>query len=106
MSTTPIGSSPLRPNSSCSRSTQPCLSLLLLSEAEAAREAVLQRLPAARQARVGHEVLVRVERLLALGRPNALRRPVRPDAPALLVILQIRNHDLVHDLLVHRRVGD
>src|ERR1700674_1983496 len=38
-------------------------SLVLRSKTEPAREAVLQRLPAAREARIGHEVLMRVERL-------------------------------------------
>src|SRR5262249_54378709 len=80
--------------------------LLALGEAEPARAAVLQPLPTPRQARIGHEVFVGVERLLTLRRPNPLRPAVRQDAPALLVVLEIRNHDLVHDLLVHRRVGN
>src|SRR5512145_570074 len=73
---------------------------------EAWRLVVRERLPAAGEARVGHEVLVRVERLLAAGGLDALRGAVRQDAPALLIVLEVGNHDLVQDLLVHRRVPD
>ena len=60
-----------------SRRLHASASALLVLEAEARREAVLQRLSAPRQARVGHEVLVRVERLLARGRLDALRGAIR-----------------------------
>src|SRR5262245_26128729 len=118
MSTTPIGSrSPLRSRSPLSRLTlASAFRRLVLSiwgsgsvfrrQAEAAREAVLERLPAARKARIGHEVLVRIERLLALRRANALGGTVAEDAPALLVVLEVRHHDLIQDLLVHRGIRD
>src|SRR5262249_27461147 len=104
MSMTPIGSSSLLcPNSTVSRVTPSAASrrLLILGEAEAAREAILQRLPATGEAGIGHEILVGIERLLALGQANALRGAVREDAPALLVVLEVCHHDLVQDLLVH-----
>ncbi len=62
--------------------------------------------PRPRQARVGHEILVRVEGLLALGGLDPLARARRQYTPALLVVEEIRHHDLVEHLLMHRRVED
>src|SRR5262245_30223546 len=76
---------------------------VLLRQAEAAREVVLQGLSASRETGIRHEVLMGIEGLLARGRAHALGGAVTEDAPALLVVLQIRNHDLIQDLLVHGR---
>src|SRR5690242_2048126 len=73
---------------------------------EAARRGFFERFATAREARIGHEVLVGVERLLARGRLYARRGPVRQDLPALLVVFEIRHHDLAEHLLVHRGVED
>jgi hypothetical protein len=53
-----------------------------------------------------HEILVGVERFLALRRDNALRPAVRQKTPALLVVLEVGHHELVDNLLVHGRIGD
>src|SRR3954451_10859095 len=64
----------------------------------------LQRFSAPGEARIGHEILVRVERLLAgsgLDPPS----PARPKSPpALLVVEEFRNHDLVEHWLSPGRV--
>ncbi len=65
----------------------------LLSRAEARREVLLERLPTSREARVGEKVLVRVEGFLSRCRTNSLRGAVRLYAPALLVILEVGDHD-------------
>src|SRR6476661_3760317 len=59
-----------------------------------------------REARIGHEIILCAERLLTLTYPDSLRASIRSDAPALHIILEVRDHDLVEDLLVHRRVLD
>src|SRR3712207_1602817 len=66
----------------------------------------LERLAAPGEARVRHEVLVRVERLLAGSRLDALARARAQYPPALLVVEEVRDHDLVEHLLVHGRVED
>src|ERR1700731_234955 len=73
---------------------------------EPAGRGFLERFAAARQTWVGHEILVRIERLLAGCRFHTQRRAVRQEHPALLVILEIGNHDLIKHLLMHRRVDD
>src|SRR3712207_2380949 len=65
---------------------------------------VLERFATARQRWVGHEILVRVERFLAGSRHHALAGAGWQYRPALLVVEQIRQHDLVEHLLVHGRV--
>src|SRR5215468_2384031 len=94
------------------RSIRPCAALLALgsrfSTFDAAREAagrgLLERFTASRQARVGHEVFVGVELLLALARPDAGGGAIRQIGPALLVVLEVGEHDLVQHLLVHGRI--
>src|SRR5262245_23304885 len=71
---------------------------------EAWREILLQRLPATRKAWVRQEVLVRVEGILPFRRRDPLRGAVRLYPPALLVVFEVGDHDLVQDLLVHRGV--
>src|SRR6266568_4237052 len=71
---------------------------------EAAGGRVFKRFSTAGQAWIGHEILVGVERFLAGGGLYARRSAVRQELPALLVVLEIRHHDLVEHLLVHRRV--
>src|SRR5882757_9020107 len=71
---------------------------------KATRGRFFERFATTRQARICHEVLVRVEGLLALGRSYPIRRAVWQQFPALLVVLEIRYHDLVEHLLVHGRI--
>src|SRR5262245_14592392 len=49
---------------------------------------------------------MRIKRFLAGARPDAFGGAIGQDAPALLIIFQVGNHDLVEDLLVYRRVGN
>src|SRR5947199_9551313 len=53
------------------------------------------------QARIGHEILVRVEGRFAPARHDSLRAPIRRHQPALLVVRKVGDHDLVEYLLVH-----
>src|SRR5215213_8913271 len=55
---------------------------------------------------VGHEILVGVERFLPRAGNDAPARAVRKDRPALLVVEQIGEHDLVEHLLMNRGVED
>src|SRR5262245_387202 len=71
---------------------------------EASGGGLFKRFSTARQTRIGHEVLVRIEGLLARRRLYARRGPIRQDLPGLLVILEIGDHDLVQNLLVHGRI--
>src|SRR5665647_1959230 len=68
---------------------------------EAARRRFLERFTTARQTRIGHEILVGVERFLARRGLYARRTAVRQELPALLIILEIRHHNLAENLLVH-----
>src|SRR3569832_1010530 len=61
---------------------------------EAAGRVFFERFATAREARIGHEVFVGVERFLARRRQKTRRGPVRQDLPALLVVLEVRRHDL------------
>src|SRR5689334_18159878 len=56
------------------------------------------------QARIGHEILMGVEWFLALGGCDPTARAVRQHGPALLVVEQVGQHDLVENLLMNRRV--
>ncbi len=57
---------------------------------ETAGRRFFERFATARQTRIGHEVLMGVERLLArFGRLYARRSAVGQDLPALLVVLEI-----------------
>src|SRR3954452_17577168 len=73
---------------------------------EAARRGVFERFATARQTRIGHEIFVDVERFFARRGLYARRTAVRQDLPALLVVLEIRQHDLPEHLLVHGRIED
>src|SRR4029450_7862008 len=53
------------------------------------------------QAWIGHEIVLSAERFLVNGRMDAFRASVGPHAPALQIVLEVRYHDLVEDLLVH-----
>jgi hypothetical protein len=55
--------------------------------------------PTAREAGVGHKKLMRVERFML--RLKTLVGPIREHMPALLVVAQIRHHDLIQHLFVH-----
>src|SRR5436853_1407966 len=78
----------------------------LAAAREAAGRRLLERLATARKARIGHEVFVGVERLFARRRLDTHRGAVGQEVPALLVVLEIRHHDLVEHLLVYRGVED
>src|ERR1700681_3394212 len=71
---------------------------------ETARRRFLERFTTARQTRIGHEILVGVERFLARRGLYARRTAIRQDLPALLIILEIGRHNLAENLLVHRGV--
>src|SRR6185437_1334690 len=73
---------------------------------EAARRRFFERLPTAGQTRIGHEILVSIERLLARSRLYARGTAVRQELPALLIVLEVRHHDLVQHLFMHGRIGD
>src|ERR1051326_361631 len=81
------------------------LSAVTLAD-EAARRRFLERFATAGQARIGHEILVGIERLLAGGGLYAHRGAVWQELPALLVVLEIGDHDLAEHLLVHGRIED
>src|SRR5437773_11577458 len=87
--------------------SQPCakLSARDLSAFAAPRKAagrgLFERFATAREARIGHEVLVGVEGLFAQRRLDTHRGAVRQEVPALLVVLQISHHDLIVHLLMH-----
>src|SRR4051812_48802379 len=66
----------------------------------------LEGFSTARQAGVGHEILMGIERLLARRDDHVVRTAVREHPPALLVVGEVGNHDLIDDLLVDRRVED
>src|SRR5262249_61581892 len=73
---------------------------------QAAGRGSFERFAAARQAWIGHEVLVRVERLLAVGGCDTRGRAVGQERPARFVVLEVGDHDLVEHLLVHGRIMD
>src|SRR5689334_19957582 len=76
---------------------------------KAAREAgrrFFERLATAGETRIGHEIFMRIEGFLTRRGLYARRTAVRQEPPALLVVLEIGDHDLVEHLLVHRRIQD
>src|SRR6185436_6937167 len=68
---------------------------------EAAGRRLFERFATARQTRIGHEVFVGVEWLFARRGLDTHRGAVGQEVPALLIVLEIRRHDLVENLLVH-----
>src|SRR5476649_2558102 len=81
----------------------PCADLRAFDEAaeETARRRFLERFTTARQTRIGHEILMGVEGFLARRGLYARGTAIRQDLPALLIILEIRGHNLAENLLVH-----
>src|SRR5687767_6596128 len=73
---------------------------------ETARERVFERFATAGKTRIGHEVFLGVERLLAPGRFDTAGRAVGQEGPALLVVHEVGGHDLLEHLLVHRGIED
>src|SRR5436190_14058446 len=65
---------------------------------QAARLRLFERFSAARQARIGHKILMCIKRLFAGSDLDASRRPVRQEFPTLFIVLEIRGHDLVENL--------
>src|SRR5690349_3379315 len=79
-------------------SSRPCAGIIArarLTPFAAARKAagrgVLERFATARQARIGHEVFVGVERLFARRGLDTHRGAIGQEVPALRVILEIRH---------------
>src|SRR5689334_21018983 len=68
---------------------------------KAARRRLFERFPTARKARICHKVLMGVEKLFARGGLYARGTAIGQEFPALLVVLEIRHHDLAKDLLAH-----
>ena len=79
-----------------------------LSQAAAggARRGFFERLAAAGQARIGHEIVVELKFSSPGAGHDARRRTITAELPALLVVLEIGDHDLVEHLFVHRRIED
>src|SRR5690349_10875607 len=71
------------------------LQLIFGYEIEPWRKILLERTPASGERRVGHEVAMGIEGTVVRPRRDAQRRAVRFDFPALLVVLEIGDHDLV-----------
>src|SRR5262245_59294483 len=67
--------------------------------------ALLQGRATARQTWIGHEIMVRAE-WCVLARFDAMVIAHRVGHPALHIVLEIRDHNLVEDLLVDGRVID
>src|SRR5664279_4612183 len=65
---------------------------------ETARRRFLERFTTARQTRIGHEILVGVERFLARGGLYARGTAIPQDLPALLIIFEIGRHNLAENL--------
>src|SRR4029078_8306660 len=77
---------------------------LLRSFAKGLGRLGFERFSTSRQARICHEGAMRVERGLALLRPDAYRAAIGHFGPALLVVGEVRHHDLVEDLFMHRPI--
>src|SRR5262245_44952828 len=80
------------------------LGVLATAPDEALRGRSLERFSTARETRICHEVFVGVERIFALIAYDALPTRVRQEPEALLVVLEIGDHDLVEHLAVNSRV--
>src|SRR5258708_17663635 len=73
---------------------------------EAARRRFFERFATSRKTRIGHEIFVGIEGFLSLRGFYAIRGAVGQKFPALLVVLEIRHHDLLEHLLVHGGIED
>src|ERR1700730_6406368 len=82
------------------------ISFKVAAPRQAAGRGFLERFSASRQARIGHEILVRIERLFAGGDLDAGRSAVGKDRPALLVVLEVGDHDLIEHLLMDGGIED
>src|SRR5262249_49096384 len=71
---------------------------------KAPRKLCLQGGAPSREAWIGHEILVSTERFLAAREGKSLPRTVALKSPALQILSQIGDHDLIEDLPVHRWV--
>ncbi len=67
---------------------------------------VLDLVSAARQRRIGHEVLVSRERALAVPAGRPVVGALGVQQPTLRLVIQVGHHDLLEHLLVHRRILD
>src|SRR3954465_9694161 len=67
---------------------------------------ILERFSTSGQARIGHEIPVRIERFLTWAGNDAPAPTRGKNGPALLVVKQVRQHDLVEHLLMHSRIED
>src|SRR5919107_2206153 len=90
--------------------TGACMMYAALRRAfEAAKETArrfFEGFATARKARIGHEIFVGVEGFFARRRLYAHRTAVRQELPALLIVLEVGDHDLAEHLLVHGRIVD
>src|ERR1700693_547458 len=82
------------------------ISVEIAAPCKAAGGRLFERFSTARQARIGHEIVVGIERLFARRRLDTRRGTVGQEGPALLVVLEISDHDLVEHLLVHGGIED
>src|SRR5271167_3988906 len=82
------------------------ISFKVATPRQAAGRGLLERFSASRQARIGHEILVRIERLFAGRDLDARRGAVGQEGPALLVVLEVGDHDLIEHLLMDGGVED
>src|SRR4051794_7266942 len=71
---------------------------------KAAGRGFFERFSTARETRICHEVLVGVERLFARRGLDTHRGAIGQEVPALLVVLEIRRHDLVEHLFMYRGI--
>ena len=78
----------------------------MLTFGEAFRAGFAQRLSSTGERRIGHEIAMRVKWLLVTCGYEPFARTGGKDCPALLVIEQIGQHNLVQNLLMNRRVED
>src|SRR5262249_55330328 len=73
---------------------------------KATRGGVFDRFSTSRQARIFYEIILGGEGFLALRRFYSIWGAVGQKFPALFIILEVGDHDLIEHLLVHGRVED
>src|SRR6187200_725470 len=74
--------------------TSPENALAALAARKAAGRRLFERFATARQTRICHEIFMGVERLFARRGLDTHRGAIGQEVPALLVVLEIRQHDL------------